>query len=117
MSYNITRTITISSTLRLPREHWEKAEAIEAPDDSFVERLCESSFVDSYAPIKDFAFRGEFSGTAYNNGALASLVALLQGDAEVIFVWESGDYVSSIRIKDGVMTECDVGYVLREKKS
>ncbi len=45
-----------------------------------------------------------------------NIAPMIKGNAEVVFIWEGGDSISGLKINDGIVTKCDVEFVLREKE-
>ena len=134
MSYNITSTITLRSTLtitrgnaeailrdhkrRLPELHFLDPENIQlkplrCPKGHHANGMfcatCGAKIdgLDEQISILEFWWYGICSGDL---GQLATVAAFTSGEAEVVLVWERGDAVGGIKIKDGVVTEHEVTY-------
>ena len=60
-------------------------------------------------PIREFWWYGIGSGYM---GNLALAASYTKGEAEVILVWEGGDSISAIKIKEGIVTEHEVAYAI-----
>lgn len=134
MSYNVSSTVTLSTSLTitpgnaalLRREgvlaegHFLDDRAVTIPKlrcgqghvshGPFCVR-CGSKVegIDVDVPISEFWWYGIGSGYM---GNLAIAASFTKGEAEVILVWEGGDSISAIRIKDGVVTEHEVDYAI-----
>lgn len=134
MSYNVSSTITLSCSLTitpgnaalLRREgvlaegHFLDDRAVTIPKlrcgndhvspGPFCVR-CGSKVegIDVDVPISEFWWYGMGSGYM---GNLAIAASYTRGEAEVILVWEGGDSISALKIKDGVVTEHDVAYAI-----
>ncbi len=63
-----------------------------------------------------FRWSDEFSGHSYYNGTLTEFAADLEGDASFVVIWEGGDTVSGLVLKDGKAFEAEVDYVLNMDK-
>lgn len=134
MSYNITSTITLRSTLTitpanaealrrkrvLPECHFLDRQVVRMPElkctngHEATGRFCSTcgapvEGVDDGLPISTFWWDGMGSGSM---GNLAVAASYTKGEAEVVMVWEGGDSISAIKIKDGVVTEHEVEYTL-----
>lgn len=66
--------------------------------------------------VKHLWWNGEGAGYTYEETFLKKIAPCIQGEVQIVIVWESGDSVSGLKIKDGVVTECDVKYKLVEKE-
>ncbi len=105
MSHNYSYTDTLRSTLRISKANAKKARRLNLPQGN---PLVDLKFgTDGYAPIKNFAYHGEDTGHAFLDGRFRGLVALLEGEADLVMYWES-ESLCGVRIRDGVFTECEV---------
>jgi hypothetical protein len=43
---------------------------------------------------------------------LTKIIPLLKGEADLVFLWEYGDSVSGLMIRDGKAVDCEVSYTL-----
>jgi hypothetical protein len=123
MSYNITTTITLSSTLRITREAAEELRTQHKrclPEVHFLQPLrfpeafcgnghkvvgaycskCGAKAGDdaSEALITNFAWSGMGSNEPAN---LALAASFTTGEAEVVRIWEGGDLIDGIWIRNG----------------
>ncbi len=115
MSFNISHTETLCSTLRISRENVAKAEEIELPE---LNPLDDLEFgEDDYATIEELSWSSEGSGNAHEDGRLAAFVALTEGEADIIFTWEGGEAHSGLRIREGKMAECEVVMALAPEEA
>ena len=64
-------------------------------------------------PITHVAWTGTWSGNGYFD-SLPAVLRETRGDADLVFFWEGGG-ASGLQVRDGVVTECDVGYTLTPK--
>lgn len=101
----LSQVLALRSTLRISKKNAKKAKRLQLPGCSPVDRLRFGK--SEYANLTGFAWYDEDSADAYADGRLASLVALLEGDAELVFVWDD-DSITGLRIVDGKMMECAV---------
>lgn len=134
MSYNVSSTITLSTSLTitpgnaalLRREgvlaegHFLDDRAVTIPKlrcgndhvspGPFCVR-CGSKVegIDVDVPISEFWWYGMGSGYM---GNLAIAASYTRGEADVVLVWEGGDSVSALKIKDGVVTDHEVSYAI-----
>lgn len=67
----------------------------------------------THQPITDFHWHGEGSGTSWD-GLKEEVAAAISGELLAVFVWEGGDSVTLVHIKDGVLTECNLYDVLKD---
>lgn len=113
MSYNITSIELRDSDLTMSTEAWRKWKAQERilplPESNMpfmdpTDEQLESGVV----PVRELWWCGEFSGTRYNDGTFAAFIADLQGSADCILVWEGGDEIHGLKIRDGQAYECPV---------
>ncbi len=114
MSYNITDVKTIkidacmvqSDLLRLYRAHKTRL-----PEGNFLteHKRNEAVTVDGESLIKlsNFWWCGEGSGYAYEL-LFETIAPQVRGLVEVVFVWEGGDSLGGLRIKNGKVTEHEV---------
>ncbi len=120
MSYNVTGTITIRSTLRISEANWRMAKKLELPALSPIYNLADMDFgPDGYASIPRFRWSGEGSGFATLDGTdphLAAFIKLTEGEADVIFVWEGGDSFSGARFRDGKYAPAEVKFSLADEE-
>ena len=134
MSYNVSSTVTLSCSLTitpekaallrhegvLPECHFLDSEVVHLPKlrcanghksaGPFCVRCgakMEGMNVD--LPISEFWWYGVGSGYM---GNLALAASYTKGEAEVILVWEGGDSISAIKIKEGIVTEHEVAYAI-----
>jgi hypothetical protein len=140
MSYNVTSTDTLRSTLTISKEAWRKWRNYEDfPESNPLDNIDESSFGEiptcsnghlqaagkpfcaecgecfsednnGPAPIENFRWTGVWSGNSYFD-VLAKFVADTAGEADVLLTWEGGDSQSAIRIKDGKVTQHELKWV------
>ncbi len=90
---------------------------------------CNETFVDDLFEIIDgeedppkvididmnsFRWTGEGSGSTFDYFR-ENIVPMLRGFADVVIIWEGGDSITGLRIKDGVATEMDVEHRLVPK--
>ena len=54
--------------------------------------------------IKNFSWSGEWSGHSFET-SLRKVLAETIGEAVLLFIWEGGDSMSALHVKDGVVTE------------
>ena len=57
------------------------------------------------------------SGECTLNHLLPEFLAMTEGKADLLVIWEGGDSVSGLRVEDGVVEKMDVEYVLKKVKS
>lgn len=58
--------------------------------------------------LPNFWFYGEGSGGAYSEDVLESVAKHVRGEVQAIFIWEGGDSVTGVAIKDGKYAKCKV---------
>lgn len=113
MSHNYTSTDTLRSTLRISKANAKKALRLNLPAANPVERLKFGKL--DYAPINRFAWHGDDSGNAFSDGRFKDLVALMEGEADLVLNWE-GEALCGVRIRNGKFTECEVVTTLAPEK-
>ncbi len=106
MSTNVTHVHAIRCALRISRASVESAEDLPESMGDQLERLTFGP--DDYATLNQFWWCGESSGNGYYDGSLDAFIALTEGEADLVFVWEGGEDFTGGRIRNGEMTECDV---------
>lgn len=115
MSYNVDSTEILSGELFIRVADLDKWRLRQngLPEVSFIECFDEClSYIQGmeWYKINKFWWYGEGSGNAYHE-TLPAIIADLRGEAEIVFTWEGGDFVSGLRIKDRKATEHNkVGY-------
>jgi hypothetical protein len=57
-------------------------------------------------------WRGAGSGSTYDT--FKNFLSKTKGNADLVLIWEGGDSVEGLRVRDGVVTSHSVGYVLRD---
>lgn len=108
MSWNVTHVQVLRSTLRIHCDNLPAAEALDLPPANPLAEIDDYSVdADGYYPIREFWWSGEGSGTAYRH-TLDKFIALLQGEAELVFFWEGGESVTGYRITEDVAEETKV---------
>lgn len=55
------------------------------------------------------------SGECTLNHLLPEFLAMTEGEADILVVWEGGDSIGGLRVKNGAVEEMDVEYVLLPK--
>jgi hypothetical protein len=66
-------------------------------------------------PIPRLAWCFTGSGYTFDRVLLKKIVPHLQGEAEIVYIWERGDSLTGLRIKDGKAQKCNVSYTLVPK--
>lgn len=118
MSYNISMIKVLSGDILMSQEKYLAWE-------SKTEDLPESNPFDENRPVNEegkvslingesFYWSGEFSGTSYNNGTFKKVIGDTEGYAELLFIWEYGDTIEGVKVKDGRFWECPVTFFLNE---
>lgn len=83
------------------------------PDNNFLEK--HAKLGPEIEPLTNAAWSGEGSGYSWNEYREA--LSATQGAADIVVIWESGDSVSGLRVRNGTVTEMDVKYTLVPKGS
>lgn len=134
MSYNVSSTVTLSSSLTITPEkaallrhagvlaegHFLDEEVVRIPKlhctnghesagPFCVKCGAKVEGMDVDLPIREFWWYGVGSGYM---GNLALAASYTKGEAEVILVRERGDSISAIKIKDGIVTEHEADYAI-----
>lgn len=91
---------------------------ISLAEGNFLTEISQKSLQKDDVKIKlpNLWWYGEFSGTSYKEVLIKQIAPLIHGEVDAVLTWEGGDSVSGLRIKDGVVEEMDVEYVLVPKK-
>jgi hypothetical protein len=113
LSTNITHINTLRSTLRISKRKAAKARKLYLPELNPLDGLEFGD--DGFAPIPRFWWCGESSGNRYHDVEWDAFIALTEGEADLILFWEGGDFVTGARIRDGVVSECEVRMELAEE--
>lgn len=110
MNYNIDTTIKLSGQLFIRRPAFKKLYnkhidylnisqkitfLLKTP---FDEVRCKNQ------SLLEIRCSGTLSGSFYKN-ALPDILKHTTGEAEYVFIWEGGDSITGLHIKDGVVTE------------
>jgi hypothetical protein len=116
MSYNIDSIEIIASDgFRISRAKYDELK--EAFEDS--EKLPESScFDDDWVTVctkevgdhiypKHFWWQGEFSGRTHET-LYDEVLPQFEGEADLVLIWEGGDGINGLRLRDGKVTEHEV---------
>ena len=113
MSYNIDHIecLKIEAWMR-PADVIRLRDTLDFPEDNFLEDLEEVEQYPDRVPLTKLNWRGEGSGNSYYNVFLKEVAPCIQGEVEAIVVWEGGDAISGLRIKDGVPEEMGVEHRL-----
>lgn len=115
MGTNIDHAEVLRSTLRISAENAAKAERLTLPEGHPLDGLTFGE--DGYAKLDRFWWYGERSGSLYNDDTLAKFVQLTEGEADIIFTWEGGEFHTGLRIRDGKMKECEVVMALAPEEA
>lgn len=117
MSYEIDQWKTKKLTnLRIPlksfykhlRADWHPS--IERKEDGTVTLVCGcgqeiiGTIGDDVLAVTKFNMAGEGSGTFYN-WILEPALKDSTGELEAVLIWERGDYINRLHVKDGVITD------------
>ncbi len=99
MSTNITNVEIVAGSLRISKENAEKAWRLDHPERLELRRLQFGE--DGYATFGRFDWSGEGSGHSFSDGTFAQFVALTDGSADMVFVWEGGAWYDGVLVRDG----------------
>ena len=66
--------------------------------------------------LKHLWWSGEGTGHSYYDIFLEHVAPCIQGEVQIAITWEGGDSLSGLKIKDGVVTKCDVKHKLVPKE-
>lgn len=64
--------------------------------------------------IERVAWRGEFSGYSFDDSFLTKVLPATIGEAELLIIWERGDFIQGLHVKDGIVTKKKVKFVLED---
>lgn len=81
------------------------------PEGCFLDEMDPGDRADVMVALPNLWWYGERSGTSYDE-LIKIVLPATRGTIEAVMFWEGGDGVSGVRCVDGVVTECDVSYVL-----
>jgi hypothetical protein len=120
MSYNIDNIKVIAGgPLKIDKATLDTLldEDVDRPEGNLLDEYADAEpDADGNVTLKDLWWYGEGSGSTYDTFTDEVLPATT-GKANLVIIWEGGDSVTGLRVIDGTVTECDVGYVLLEKAS
>jgi hypothetical protein len=115
MSYNITGTELVCKASYITMAKLEELRATYGEDES----LPEVNFLDpdwvKHQIVKDGKVYPKhiwWSGYGGSEGLLKKLLPAFTGDFDMILIWEGGDSVTGLRVKNGKVTKHEVGYSL-----
>jgi hypothetical protein len=129
MSYNIDHIENVSCDLRITYGKFlalmKKYEG-ELPEANFLHDLADTySYLDTdddsedleealktVLEIKNVAWCG--GGSGRTRALLETILKKCDGTADLVLIWEGGDTVTGIKVRDGNITRCKVGYTLTE---
>lgn len=110
MSYNIDKVIKVSGQLFMQKSIFKKLYK------KNIDYLAEDNLFTTYnnehfdkakskdQPPLELRCSGMSSGGFYKN-ALPDILKHTTGEAEYVFIWEGGDSITGLHIKNGVVTE------------
>lgn len=115
MSYNI------NSVDAVVLEAYMKASDIllilkedQLPESNFLEDLSDAAYAafeekdyERLIPLENFTWVGSFSGNSLDY-LKEKIIPKIIGRIEAIFIWEGGDSIDGLAIKDGEFVECEV---------
>ncbi len=111
MSHDITAIRVIRTNLRISKKNYRRALGVRRPEANPLTTISEGDFVDGFAKV-EMDWVGEGAGNRFHDGSFDAFVRYLEGEAELVLVWEGGDSFSGIRICDGVATRSEVQFSL-----
>lgn len=118
MSYNISAGETIHLDARIKAQDvFDLCEGGKLPEVNFLEIHKEDALFAlkkdyrEWIELKEFSWHGEGSGSTFSH-FVDVIAPKIKGRIDVVFFWEGGDSVDGMSIQDGVVTHCDVDYVL-----
>lgn len=125
MSYNIDNCETLlNDNFRIKGSQLKKAiEELthDGPERSFLSDLPDPSSKNSgwkantWYFIDTLEWSGEGSGHIYDS-LLKIVLPKTMGSVEVIFTWEGGNSINGLRVKNGIVEECEVTLKLGKGK-
>ena len=123
MSYNIDSwktkklknlTIPLKAFFEHKRTDWHpkqpeivNAETMEIEMDCGCEQLIKGILKDGIIHVTELKMYGEGSGT-FKDWILDEALKQSKGELEAVLVWEGGDSITRLKVKDGVIEETDV---------
>lgn len=119
MSYNVTSMEVIECSLTMPRETFN--ELRESLNGQFPEWSLMEEYGDKYGESDEVFWNKKIRPVWCYEGSGSlmdvfkkEILPKTRGTAELVLIWEGGDDVSGIRVKDGVVTEHKVTYKLAD---
>lgn len=112
MSYNIDSAKYISGSLSINGRDaifLRDAHKREMPESNFLDEI-KVVDPDALYPIQYPWWQGEGSGRSRE--LFKHVLTKTQGEAEILIVWEGGDCVSGLHVRNGTVTEKAVRFVL-----
>ena len=116
MGTNIADTTVIKSTLAIDENNALPMLKLRLPA-SFRDQIEHLIYGDNgRARLADFRWCGEGSGYAANHGTLEKVIALTEGDADLLLTWEGGNGHTGLRVRGGTVKECGVVLALEPEE-
>lgn len=115
MSYNISQILEISNTLTISADDVQTLRNYSdwnPPEDCFLDGL---RLTEAILRVEKLSWYGEGSGRSWERFK-SSAVPKLKGEFKGLVVWEGGDSVEPIWIRDGVLVPCTLDLKLKELK-
>ncbi len=118
MSYNIDSSEYLSGKLYIRPSKFREARLKykdDTPEGNFLndDHIADIVDSDNPEPIKNMRWYGEGSGRRFDD--FKDILAMTTGEADIVLTWEGGDSITGLRVKDGVVTECDVKMTLVDR--
>lgn len=118
MSYNIDRITVLRGTLSIDAAEaraFARKHAGDTPAGSFLSAWAKLDD-QCHGPIPQQKISWCHDGSGDSFELFKSALSLTRGDADLVLIWERGDYVSGLKVREGRVEEMDVEFVLRPKK-
>lgn len=122
MSYNISHVENLKCDLTVSQKDLKEVLRIcrrnGCAEINFLEDLEDNLIYleesDGDVKIDSVSWSGDGSGHTFDT--LKDVLPFFKGEADLVFIWEGGDSLSGLKVRDGTVTEHRVKYVLGERK-
>jgi hypothetical protein len=106
-------TVPLAAFYRHERKDWHPKAVIRTPESDAVSLECGcgqqivGTLNDGILTVTDFEMTGEGSGTFYH-WILEPALKESKGTLEAVLVWEGGDSINKLKVKDGKVTSEEI---------
>lgn len=122
MAYNVSRITKLSGSLVLPAHNVARARVLLASSEmseGVLPRPVKGNKTDADVTLEPLNWTHDFSGRTWGytlthpDALFVRFIALTEGHADFLVIWEGGDSLTGLRIVDGRAIKCDVNISIR----